>query len=80
LDIRKNFFYDEGDETLAQVAQRGVDVPPLETFNTRLDGTLSSLIWLKMFLLIAGGVDYMAFKVPSNPNHSMILCLSLLPK
>ena len=31
------------------------DAPSLETFRFRLDGALSSLIWLKRSLLIAGG-------------------------
>jgi len=34
-----------------------VDAPSLETFKVRLDGALSSLVWLKMSLLMAGGLD-----------------------
>jgi len=34
-----------------------VEVPSLETFKVRLDGALSNLIWLKMSLLSAGGLD-----------------------
>jgi len=34
-----------------------VDVPSLETFKVRLYGALSNMIQLKMFLLIAGGLD-----------------------
>jgi len=41
-----------------------VDVPSLETFKVRLDGTLSNLIHLKMSLLIAGGLDWMTFNGP----------------
>jgi len=33
------------------------DAPSLETSQVRLDGGLSNLIWLKMSLLIAGGLD-----------------------
>ena len=33
-----------------------VDAPSLETFKARLDGALSSLMWLKISLLTAGGV------------------------
>jgi len=47
------FFYSEGGETLDQAAQRGSGGP----FKVGLDRTLSSLIWLKMSLLIAGGLD-----------------------
>jgi len=32
------------------------DAPSLETVTVRLDGALSSLIWLKMSLLMAGGL------------------------
>jgi len=31
------------------------DAPSLETFKVRLDGALSNLIELRMYLLIAGG-------------------------
>jgi len=31
-----------------------VDVPSVETFNVRLDGALSNLVWWKMSLLTAG--------------------------
>ena len=34
-----------------------MDDPPLEMFQARLDGALSNLIWLKMSLAIAGGLD-----------------------
>lgn len=33
-----------------------VDGPFLETFQARRNGAMSNLMWLKMFLLIAGGV------------------------
>jgi len=44
----------------------------LAGFKARLDGALSTLGWWKMSLLLAGGWNQMSFKVPSNPNHSMI--------
>jgi len=50
-------FYHKGAETLAQVAQRGGGCPLLEMFKVRLDGALSNLIHLKMFLLIADRLD-----------------------
>ena len=34
----------------------------------RLDGALSSLIWLKMSLLTAGGSDWVAFKGSFQPK------------
>jgi len=33
------------------------DAPSLETFKARLDGALSNVIWLRMSLLTAGGLD-----------------------
>jgi len=34
-----------------------VDAQSLETFKVRLDGSLSSLIQLRMSLFVAGGLD-----------------------
>jgi len=50
-----------------------VDAPSLGTFKVRLDGALSNLAWLKMSLLTAGGWTAWPLKVPSNPDHSVIL-------
>jgi len=40
-----------------RLPKEAVDVPSLETFKVRFDGTLRNLIWLKMSLLTAGGLD-----------------------
>jgi len=40
-----------------RVPREVVDAPSLDTFKARLDGALSNLIWLKMSLLTAGGLD-----------------------
>ena len=55
------------------------DVPSLETFKARLDGALSNLIWLKMSLPIAGGLDWMTFKGPFHPKafYDSMISLSL---
>jgi len=45
-----------------------VDAPSLETFQAGLDGALSTLIWLKMSLLAAGGLGWMASKDPFPPK------------
>ena len=53
-----------------------VDAPSLETLKARLDEALSNLVWLKMSLLIAGGLGLMASKGPFQPKalyDSMIL-------
>jgi len=39
-----------------RLPREAVEVPSLETFKARLDGTLSNLVWLKMCLLTAGGL------------------------
>ena len=56
-----------------------VDAPSLETFKVRLDGALSSLVWLKMSLLTAGGMDQMAFKGPFQPKLFYVLCVNMIP-
>ena len=50
-----------------------LDVPSLEIFKVRLDGTLSNPIQLQVFLFTARELDWTAFKVPCNSNNSMIL-------
>jgi len=49
------------------------DASSLEIFKVRLDGALSSLIELKMSLLIARGWTRWPLKVLSNQKHSVIL-------
>ena len=44
IGYKKEVFYDNGSEALAQVAQRGGRCPSLETFKVRMDGALSNLI------------------------------------
>jgi len=50
-----------------------VAAPSLAVFKARLDGALSNLGWWKTSLLMAGGLEPVIFKVPSNPYHSVIL-------
>jgi len=47
-----------------------VNAPSLETFKTRLDGALVTLIKLKMSLLIAGGLALMTCNGPCQPKLS----------
>jgi len=53
--------------------REAVAAPPPAVFKARLDGALSSLVWWKESLPVAGGLDEMIFLVLSNPNHSVIL-------
>jgi len=55
-----------------------VEAPSLEPFQARLDGALSTLMQLQMSLLAAGGWDRWPLKVPSNTDHSVVVCLSVL--
>ena len=57
LDIRKKFFTIRVVKHWNGLPREVVDAPSLETFQVRLDRTLSNLMELKMFLLKAGGLD-----------------------
>jgi len=48
------------------------DGPSLETLMVGLDWALSNLIQLEMSLLMGGGLDCMALKVPPNPNYVIL--------
>lgn len=52
---KEELFYNEGGETLEQVAQKTGGCPSLETFKVRLDQALSILV--KLNPLTAGGLD-----------------------
>jgi len=56
--------------------REAVAAPSLAVFKARLDGAWSSLVWWKMSLPMAGGLDLGVCKVSSNPNYSMILWYS----
>jgi len=73
LDIRKKFFTMRVVKHWNRLRREAVAAPSLEVFKARLDGALSNLVWWKMSLVMAGGLELMIFKVPSNPYHSMIL-------
>ena len=54
-----------------------VDAPSLETFQARLDGALSNLTQVKLPLLTAGGLGWMASEGPSQPKafHGSVISL-----
>ncbi|KAK4811729.1 hypothetical protein QYF61_005297 [Mycteria americana] len=54
LDIRKTFFRMSVVKHWRRLPREVVDAPSLETFQGRLDGAPSNLIYLNMSLLIAG--------------------------
>lgn len=45
-----------------------VGAPSLGTFQVWLDGAQDNLIWLKMSLILAGGLDQMTLKCPFQPK------------
>jgi len=57
----------------SRLPREAVYAPRLKAFNAGLDGALSSLSWWVATLLAAQGWNWVVFKVPSNPNHSVIL-------
>jgi len=56
LATRKRFFTMRVVKHWNGLPTEVVEAPSLETFKARLDGALSNLVWLKMFLLTAGGL------------------------
>ena len=73
LDVRKKWFTVRVVRHRNRLPREVVNVPSLEAFKARLDGAVSNLVWWEASLPIAGGWNEMVLKVPSNPNHSMIL-------
>jgi len=51
-----------------RLLREAVEALSLETFQTRLDSALKNLIQLKMSLLTAGGLGYMASKSRFQPK------------
>jgi len=57
LDVRRKLFTRRVLKHWHRLPREVTDTPSLETFKVRLDRALSHLIWLKMYLLTAGGLD-----------------------
>ena len=56
-----------------RLPREAVDAPSLEAFKASLDGAVINLVYREVSLPTAGGWNQMILKVPSDPNHSMIL-------
>jgi len=56
-----------------RLPREAVAAPSLAGFKVRLDRALSHLVWWKVSLLMAGDWNWVVFKVPSTPNHSVIV-------
>jgi len=72
LDIRKKFFTVRAVRHWHRLLKKAGDGPSLAVFKARLHGAVSNLVWWKVSLPMAGGWNWKIFKLPSNPNHSMI--------
>jgi len=57
LDIRKKFFTMRVVKHWNGLSIEAVAAPSLAVFKARLDGALSNLVWWKMSLLMAGGLE-----------------------
>ncbi|PKU41382.1 hypothetical protein llap_8313 [Limosa lapponica baueri] len=57
LDTRKKFFTVRVVRHWNRLPREVADAPSLEAFETRLDGTLSNLVWWEEFLPMAGGME-----------------------
>jgi len=57
LDIRKKFFTMKVVKHWNRLPREVVAAPSLAVFKARLDGALSNLVWWKMSLLMAGGLE-----------------------
>jgi len=57
LDTRKKFFPMRMVRPWPRLPREAVAAPSLAGFKARLDGALSTLVWCKMSLLMAGGLE-----------------------
>jgi len=56
-DVRKKFFTVRVVRPWPRLPREAVGVPSLAVFKARLDGALSNLVWWKVSLLMAGGLE-----------------------
>jgi len=57
FDIRKKFSTMRVVKHWPRLPREAVAAPSLAVFKARLDGALSTLVWWKMSLLMAGGLE-----------------------
>jgi len=68
LDTRKKFFTMRVVRHWNRLPREAVAAPSLAVFKARLAGALSNLVWWKVSLPIAGGLDKISFKGPFQPK------------
>jgi len=75
---KEEILYCEGGEALAQVAQRSCGCPLPGSVQGQVRWGFEHPRLVKVSLPMAGGLELGGlYKVPSNPNHSMILYASI---
>ena len=57
MDVRRKFFTVRVVRHRHRLPREVVDAPSLEGFKARLDGALSNLVWWKVSLPMAGGLE-----------------------
>jgi len=57
-----------------RLPKEAVDAPSLKVFEARLDGALGSLSW---GLATPRSWNWVDFKIPSNPSHSVVKLILL---
>ena len=72
LDVRRKFLTHRVVRHWKRLLKEAGDVPSMELFKARLDGTLSIQIQTLAILPMARGWNCIAFKIPFNLSHSMI--------
>jgi len=68
LEIRKKFFPLRVVKPWARLPREAVAAPSLAVFKARLDGALSNLVWWKMSLLMAEGLEPDDLSGPFQPK------------
>jgi len=70
LDIRKKFLTTRVESRWNRLPREAVAAPSLTVFKARLNGALSNLLWWKVSLPMAGGLELGDFK--SLPTQTIL--------
>ena len=75
LEARRKFFTQRVVRQWHRLPRETVDAPSLEVLKARLDGALGNLIWWKVSLPMAGGLELNDFQGPFQPEpfHKCLL-------
>ena len=73
MDAGRKFFARRAVRQWHRLPRGAVDAPSLEVLKAGLDGALGTLGWWLAALPMAGSWNWVVFKFPTNPSHSVIL-------